>query len=118
MKPSLALQDALDALESYILAVSLFLWFDRGRSKDSEDIPLINSLDDKVKSKADTEEEVEQVSGQVYLNEPGHVSGNKINTALAFHSRQAREMVSACFSNIALCLLKTLRFQDAVYACK
>ena len=64
LRPSLALQDALDALELYILAVSLFLWFDRGRSKDSEDIALINSLDDKVRSKAVTEEQVEQVSGQ------------------------------------------------------
>ena len=37
---------------------------------------------------------------------------------LPFDPPQARELVSACFSNIALCLLKAQRFQDAVYACK
>jgi hypothetical protein len=55
-----ACQDALDALEQYVLAVSVFLWFDRGRNRDSEDIPLVNTLDEAA-TKTLSGEEVEQV---------------------------------------------------------
>jgi len=44
-----------------VRAIGVFIWFDRGVKRDSEDIPLINTLDDKA-TEGMTDEHVEQVS--------------------------------------------------------
>lgn len=37
-------EEPQNALQLYTRALSVFIWFDRGRDKASEDIPLINSI--------------------------------------------------------------------------
>ena len=167
-------QNIPTALALYVRAVSLFMWFDRGEKRDSEDIPLINTLshDGKQAATAEVEEVGGPGGGMMVLGDgcgpllmelelssnagsdvtaslptshpppPTHTAGHtaciRFNTPpmwgqmslLPFppppplppppHAphTQATQLVSACFSNAALCLLKTKRFPEAVYACK
>ncbi|GAX84348.1 hypothetical protein CEUSTIGMA_g11770.t1 [Chlamydomonas eustigma] len=80
-------QDVTEALSLYVKAVSVFVWFDRVR--ESEDVPLVNSLLDMKLCKDIPEDRL----------------------------LEAREIISACFSNAALCLLKASKYTDAIYAC-
>lgn len=54
------LQDVGEALSLYTKAIGVFMWFDRGRNKDNEDIPLVNTLGSKAVA-GSSQEEVDKV---------------------------------------------------------
>lgn len=61
------LQDVAEALSLYTKAIGVFMWFDRGRNKDNEDIPLVNTLGSKAVA-GSSQEEVDQVWSDTTLS--------------------------------------------------
>ncbi|GFH06960.1 TPR_REGION domain-containing protein, partial [Haematococcus lacustris] len=89
-------EDANAALRLYTRALSIFVWFDRGKDRASQDIPYINTLATAAAAAA---------SGCTPQLEPEVL--------------QANQTVATLFSNAANCLLKTQASADSVvYACK
>mmetsp|Transcript_12441 Transcript_12441/g.26862 ORF Transcript_12441/g.26862 Transcript_12441/m.26862 type:complete len:340 (-) Transcript_12441:180-1199(-) len=82
-------QDVPAAVDTYVRAISLFMWFDRGQDKSADDMPLMRALPD----------------DDVDVPESN-------STAM-----EARQLVSVLFANIASCMLKLERMDDAVFAC-
>lgn len=61
------LQDVGEALSLYTKAIGVFMWFDRGRNKDNEDIPLVNTLGSKAVA-GSSQEEVDKVGPDTTLS--------------------------------------------------
>lgn len=80
-------QNPSEALKMYVKAIAVFMWFDRGKDRASEDIPLVNTLDGKAVQEAPEELE------------------------------KAAQLAATCFSNAALCLLRQQQLPEAIYAC-
>ncbi len=109
-----AMQDPEQALQSYTQALSVFVWFDRGKDRTSEDIPWVNSL----LAEADSSErdEVRRPAGSGGRQQRWCPARWQVTMVPHSPTPQANGLVTALFNNAASCLIKLQQPAAALYA--